>query len=68
MTTLNDSNGNFNHTHTGDTGHEKPLTPFPAANNDYRYLRKRASILCDAFNALALDVSEHDRAQAWNEC
>ena len=43
------------------------LTPFPAANDDYRYLRKRATILCAAFNAQPLDVSEEERAQAWNE-
>jgi hypothetical protein len=67
MTTPNDFNGNFNHTRTGNPGHEKPLTPFPAANNDYRYLRRRASILCAAFNAQPLDVSERDRAEAWNE-
>jgi len=46
---------------------EGALTPFPAANDDYRYLRKRATILCAAFNAQSLDVSDKERAQAWNE-
>jgi hypothetical protein len=43
------------------------LTPFPAADDDYRYLRKRATILCAAFNDQPLDVSDKERAQAWNE-
>ena len=43
------------------------LTPFPAANDDYRYLRKRATILCAAFNAQPFDVTDKERAQAWNE-
>ncbi|KAM0716980.1 hypothetical protein Q7P37_006832 [Cladosporium fusiforme] len=42
------------------------LISFSAANEDYRYLRKRASILCDAFNAQKVDVSHEDRCQAWN--
>jgi hypothetical protein len=46
---------------------EASLTPFPAANNDYRYLRQRATILCAAFNAQPLEVSDKERAQAWNE-
>jgi hypothetical protein len=55
---------------SGQTNHQSPkgsLTPFPAANDDYRYLRKRATILCAAFNAQPLDVSDEERAQAWNE-
>jgi hypothetical protein len=50
--------------------HQTPkgsLTPFPAANDDYRYLRKRAMTLCAAFNAQHFDVSDKERAQAWNE-
>lgn len=43
------------------------LTSFPAANDDYRYLRKRASILCAAFSAQPLDVSDTQRTRAWNE-
>ena len=46
---------------------KRSLTPFPAANDDYRYLRKRATILCAAFDAQPLDVSNDERAQAWNE-
>ena len=52
------------------TDHQTPkesLTPFPAANDDYRYLRKHATILCAAFNAQSFDVSDKERAQAWNE-
>jgi len=55
---------------SGQINHHGPkglLTPFPAANDDYRYLRKRATILCAAFNAQPLDVSDEERAQAWNE-
>lgn len=43
------------------------LTLFLAADDDYRYLRKRATVLCAAFNAQPLDVSGKERAQAWNE-
>lgn len=55
---------------SSQTNHQTPkgsLTPFPAANDDYRYLRKRAAILCAAFNAQPFDVSDKERAQAWNE-
>lgn len=55
---------------SSQTNHQTPkgsLTPFPAADDDYRYLRKRATILCVAFNAQPLDVSDKERAQAWNE-
>jgi hypothetical protein len=58
------------HVNDGQSNHQTPkasLTPFPAANDDYRYLRKRATILCAAFNAQPLDVSDEERAQAWNE-
>lgn len=58
------------HMDSSQTNHKTPkvsLTPFPAANDDYRYLRKRATILCAAFNAQPLDVSDKERAQAWNE-
>jgi len=54
-------------TRTNDQSHEASLTPFPAANDDYRYLRKRATVLCAAFNAQPLDVSDKERDQAWNE-
>lgn len=43
------------------------LISFPAGNDDYRYLRKRASILCAAFNAQPPDVSDAERVRAWNE-
>ena len=59
-----------NHIISGQTNRQSPRgpqTPFPAANDDYRYLRKRATILCAAFNAQPLDVSNKERAQAWNE-
>jgi hypothetical protein len=55
---------------SGRINHHGPkglLTPFPAANDDYRYLRKRATILCSAFNAQPLNVPDEERAQAWNE-
>lgn len=58
------------HIDSNQTNHQTPkgfLTPFPAAGDDYRYLRKRAAILCAAFNAQPLDVSDKGRAQAWNE-
>ena len=55
---------------SSQTNHQTPkgsLTPFPAADDDYRSLRKRATILCAAFNAQPFDVSDKERAQAWNE-
>lgn len=70
MATLGESpnpNGCIESAHTAKQKHEKSLTSFPAADDDYRYLRKRAAILCAAFNAQPLDVSYEDRAQAWNE-
>jgi hypothetical protein len=54
-------------TQTNDQNPKGVLTPFPAADDDYRYLRKRATILCAAFNAQPLDVSDKERTQAWNE-
>ena len=44
-----------------------PLTPFPAASDDYRYLRSRTTILCAVFNAQPVDVSEEDSVRAWHE-
>jgi hypothetical protein len=58
---------NMSPNQTNHPSREGALTPFPAANDDYRYLRKRATILCAAFNAQSLDVSDKERAQAWNE-
>jgi hypothetical protein len=58
------------HMYAGQSTHQTPkgsLTPFPAANDDYRYLRKRATILYAVFNDQPLDVSDKERAQAWNE-
>jgi hypothetical protein len=52
---------------TNHLGRKASLTPFQAANDDYRYLRKRATILCAVFNNQPLDVSDKERAQAWNE-
>ena len=62
-----DSNDATEYAHSTNQKLKKSLTSFPAANDDYRYLRKRATILCAAFNAQPLDVSEEERAQAWNE-
>ena len=58
---------NMDSSHTNNQSHEKSLTPFPAANDDYRYLRKRATILCTAFNAQPVDIPDKERARAWNE-
>lgn len=41
------------------------LISFPAADDDYRYLRKRASILCAEFNAQIIDGSNEERCRAW---
>lgn len=49
-----------------NTQREKSLLSFPAANDDYRYLRKRAAILCDALNSLPIDAPDVDRARAWH--
>ena len=67
---MTESHNVQDHMASSQTNHQTPkgsLTPFPVANDDYRYLRKRATILCAAFNAQPLDVSDKERAQAWNE-
>lgn len=49
------------------TNRENSLLSFPAASEDHRYLRKRAAILCAAFNSLPIDAPDVDRARAWHE-
>ena len=69
LTNITESHKAHNYPDSSEPNHQGPkasLTPFPAANDDYRYLRKRATILCAAFNAQPLDVSDEERAQAWN--
>lgn len=51
-----------------DNANKATLVSFPAATDDYRYLRKRASMLCAAFNAQPIDVSQEERNQAWKAC
>jgi len=47
---------------------DKPtLIPFPAANDDYRYLRTRTTIICAVSNAQPIDVAEIESARAWHE-
>lgn len=70
LTIMTESHIVQEHMDSSHTNHQTPkgsLTPFPAADDDYRYLRKRAAVLCAAFNAQSLDVSDKERAQAWNE-
>jgi hypothetical protein len=53
-TIMNESYNTNDDTEPHQASHESceaSLTPFPAANNDYRYLRQRTTILCAAFNA-----------------
>jgi hypothetical protein len=47
---------------------DKPtLIPFPAASDDYHYLRNRTTVLCDVFNAQPFDVPEAESTRAWHE-
>lgn len=57
----------FEKTPNLNTNREKSLISFPAANDDYSYLRKRAAVLCAAFNTLPTDTPDVDRARAWHE-
>ena len=43
------------------------LIPFPAASDDYRYLRTRTTTLSAVFNAQPADVSEKDSIRAWHD-
>ena len=54
-------------THDTTMQEDKPtLIPFPAASDDYRYLRTRTAILSAVFNAQPIDVSDADSARAWH--
>jgi hypothetical protein len=55
-------------THNTTKQEEKPtLITFPAASDDYRYLRNRTAILSTVFNSQPIDVSEEDSIRAWHE-
>lgn len=54
--------------HDATKSEDKPtLIPFPAANDDYRYLRTRTTIICAVSNAQPIDVAEIESARAWHE-
>ena len=55
-------------THNTIKQEESPtLIRFPAASDDYHYLRNRTAILSAFFNAQPIDVSEEDSARAWHD-
>jgi hypothetical protein len=55
-------------THNTTNPEDKPtLIPFPAASDDYHYLRNRTAILSAVFNAQPIDVSEEDSCRAWHD-
>lgn len=68
ITYVNETKNDSRTSLKSSTQQEKTFLSFPAGDNDYRYLRKRAATLCATFNALPIDALDVDRARAWHKC